>query len=721
MVLVCSLSVALSTAAVAGPAGVQEGAGASTADTSVADPLVTASVENAVQADDDSAENETVRHRHPDEYGDDGDLDSVQAWLAGWMSDRLGESSIQLSQGEYDLASEIVGEEYRERLGQYVEVAGETDGESSEDEFEDAGEDQEEFVSLLEQFEETRADYEEALEEGDTERARELARELVELAAELEEVSVSLEELFAEIEEVTDEDLTEPRELISQISSDVQSETEDIVSEEFVETDLRVEIEQERISFLEPLRGAGQVTTAEGEQLANETIWLAVANETTQVETDDAGEFAFEYRPTDLPLNTSSLTIEYVPDIVSIYLGSQATVEVTVGQVEPRIVDLSGSDQFAFGDESAVSGELLVDDVPVDGVTLDVLIDGQQIGTVGTSDGSFHGTVTLPASIPDGEQTLAVRLPEEDRALAGVSAAREVVVSETETTLSLDATHEGDDEVAVSGMFETTDGLGVEGESVEVSVDGTTATTVTTDENGEFSESITVSTPDEGDAVTVQVSYRESASNLGDAEDEATVTLPVPGPGESGSDIWGLSTWLWIAGGSLLVFLALVLWRLSRSGRMPVPDVLGGSTGGPDRESPAESAAQPAVTDADSSGPTAAESLLQHASEQLQDGRPDVAVQACYSAVRENLGSRFGTAGALTHWEFYQQYRGAAGSDTDDSSHETLREVTEEYERATFSREEISLDSAQRVFERARELCRVDDVDSPDSHSSADD
>jgi hypothetical protein len=113
--------------------------------------------------------------------------------------------------------------------------------------------------------------------------------------------------------------------------------------------------------------------------------------------------------------------------------------------------------------------------------------------------------------------------------------------------------------------------------------------------------------------------------------------------------------------------------------------------------------------------------LLGHASEQLQAGQPDAAIQSCYAAVRHDIASRSDAARALTHWEFYREFHEAAeaesaesgssaeaGSAGEASSTDALREVTEEYEHAAFSPEEVPPDSARRAIDRASRLCRVD-------------
>jgi len=102
------------------------------------------------------------------------------------LAAQLGDGAIQLSEGEYELASEYVGEEYRDRLGQYVDVAGQTEGRVTRSKFEEAGEQQARLSEAVAEYRETKDEYEAAREAGNEDRARELGRELETLADEIE-------------------------------------------------------------------------------------------------------------------------------------------------------------------------------------------------------------------------------------------------------------------------------------------------------------------------------------------------------------------------------------------------------------------------------------------------------------------------------------------------------------------------------------------------------
>jgi hypothetical protein len=750
------------------------------------------------------AENVTRRHENPDDLNEDGDLGQVESWLLGRLAGQLSEGAIQLSEGQYEFAREFLGESFRERLGQYVDVAGETEessdeeAEETEETFRETRDTQEQLTDTVEEYEETREDYEDAREENDTERTRDLARDLDDRATEIGTQIDTLRQFYERLENVSGEDLAEAIAALDDLDAEIQAEISEIRAAEFVETELTVEAARERISFLEPLTATGRLSTAGGEPVANERIRLTIAGQSRQVETDASGAFEFTYRPVVLPLATSSLSVQYVPDDQSVYLGSEASVPVTVDQVQPRIDDLTSPDELAYAETVPVSGDVAVEDVPVGGVSLEILVAGQRLGTTQVTRGSFDTTVTVPASVPDGDRELVVRLPEEDRAIGGASESRGVTVRETATALSVNATQITDSEMAVTGTLETVDGVGVGGEPVEVSVDGQVVATVTTGDGGAFTGRVTVSAPSTAREFLIAAAYEQPATNLGPAEAETIVEMEPGGgtgdengtgtsgdengtgtsgdengtgtsgengaggeAGDSGSGFpgsivdGGTPAWVWLGAGLGVAVAVPVLWWVGRrwSIGFPRPEVglVTFLRGGPPQATVASEATAPEGGDGggdgggtagDDSGQETPDSpivsLLRHAGEQLQAGQPGDAIQSCYAAVRHDIESRLDTASALTHWEFYREFREAAeadpagdgssggagsvggessadaGSVGTESSTDALREVTEEYERAAFSPEEVPSDSAQQTVDRASKLCRVDNPVSGD-------
>lgn len=641
----------------------------------------------------DEGENETPPHRNPDNYSAEGDLKRVEQWLADRLSSRLGDGAIQLSEGQYDRASEYVGEEYRMQLEQYVDVAGQTAGEGHAEQFEKAGEQQARLSDAVREYRATKAQYEAARQAGNEDRARERARKLEALATEIASLGGSIRENYAEIEGATDADLSTPDAAIANTTETIQTEQASVREREFEETELRVWSDRESISFREPLIATGELWTGNGTPIANEEIRLAIGNQTKRVTTDAAGGFPLEYRPTDEPLTTDELTVRYVPDTQSPYLGTEATVNVSIDQVEPTVTIDNASSPVSYVETATVAGELTVDGIPVDGVTLAVTLDGQRIGTTTARNGTFTTAVAIPASVDDGEQELGVRLPLQEQALAAADATTTVTVRETESELSIEGTSMGDREIRLNGTLAPTGGRplaagdGLAGETVHIQIGGMTVGTLTTAADGSFGGTVSVPDSMADSDVSVTATYDGRGSNLAPATARTAVTV-----GDSG----GLrSTAPWLAGGFVAVLAAgLGVWWSRRSPTedpSPVsPTNDPGSTGGG-----ATATDQPSAP-----SPTEIDSLLAQASDHLAAGRPDDAVQTGYAAVRRALASRIDAHGALTHWEFYQTYRA-----TDAADATLLRDVTQDYERAAFGRNDVAPDEAATVLDRARQLC----------------
>lgn len=637
----------------------------------------------ALQADDGDEDNETVRHQNPDEYSEDGDVEELEGWLSGWMNDQLEEGAIELSQGEYDRASEYVGEEYYDRLEQYVEVAGETDGESSEDSFQEAGEQQEEMTESAQEYEETREEYEEARDAGDEQRARELARELEEIADDVEEASEGVRSQYDEIENETGADLEEADEAIRTANEDVQETQAEIREAEFDETQLTLSVEEPaEISFTDPLEARGRVRTAEGEPIADEELTFEVGNQTVTAASDANGVFEFEYRPTTLSLSTEELKVAYRPENESTYLGTSENVSVDVEQVEPAVAGLSVPERTAYGEEVAVSGEFAVGDVPVDAVPLAVVAGGQRIGAVAVEDGEFEGTVELPASVEDGEVELGVEFPYEGRALAPVAATETATVEETPTKLSVSAERTSEDALRVNGSLASEAGDVVADRTVDIAIDGSTVGTATTGDGGAFAQRVEIPESAEGN-LTVRAEYDGSGTSLA----PATATTQLAGGG--GGTLSGLPGWLRWAGvalGSLLVVGAVLGARRYRRS---------------DGSAASSAAASAGVEESGrDERETAARLALSRAAAALEDD-PEAAMEHCYAAVRHELAARVGADRSMTHWEFYRRYEG----DHDD----LLRDATESYERAVFGREGVPGGEVRGLLDRARELSGIED------------
>jgi len=138
-----------------------------------------AAVGMAAQEDLNSTEtaDDLPPHLNPDEIDTAGDLDGLETFLRGELDGQLADSLANMDEGDYERARAVLGEEYEGDLSRYRDLAADLDTEAQAELFGAAQSEQQEFVDAVESYETTREEYEQAREDGDSERARELARE----------------------------------------------------------------------------------------------------------------------------------------------------------------------------------------------------------------------------------------------------------------------------------------------------------------------------------------------------------------------------------------------------------------------------------------------------------------------------------------------------------------------------------------------------------------
>ncbi|WP_247730664.1 hypothetical protein [Halovivax limisalsi] len=677
------LVVCLLVIAGAAPAAAAGGGGALEA--SATGPAV-ASIADAGSAQTD---NETVRHRHPDEYAREADGGAFSSWLEGELASRLGRSSVHLSEGDYDLAREFVDEEYEQLLSDYVEVADEEARDERADDVERASEEHRALIDALERYNATHDTYRETLDGNET-RARGIARELEGLAVEINQSTAELVATYESIRNESEVNLTATIESIRTANADVQETQAAVRDRVFVGTILSVRAADDTASFRDPLSMTGSLETIEGAPVANERIRLAVGERTQNVTTDETGAFSLTYRPVSVPADADAIRVAYVPERTAPYLESEATANVSIDPVDADL-DLSATpDRAAFGDRIEPRGLVSVDGVAVPGLALDVVADGERLGTVETDEtGTLNGSVELSAAVEDGDRTLRVE-PTGAAGAVGVDAESTLTVTETATTLSLAAERAGPRTLRVAGTL-AADGTAVEGRTIDVRVDGTTAATVETDENGTFAGTVEHRANGDG-TVTVEAAFDGAGSNLAGTSEGATVAVAA-----GASDGGLLDSPVVLAGIALLLLLlagaGVWYWRARRT----ATDETGTESGSTDEQT---TDSIPAATP----GAPAGDALLADAESALSAGRAATAVERAYAAARSALGARIDDPSGLTHWEFFEHYR-ERGEGVDD-----LRTVTEGYERATFAPVPTDEATAEAVLERARRLCAGSDT-----------
>ncbi|WP_435349124.1 hypothetical protein [Haloarchaeobius sp. HRN-SO-5] len=505
----------------------------------------------------------TPQHRNPDEVSEDGDLDELQGWLAGRLGGSLRESAVQISQGEYDRARSLVGEEYDGYLAQYVDVAGETRSSADDETGDQLGETQQtlqNYVNASEAFEETYDAYREAKRNGDQERARDLARELDNRSRTLSETSQELVGQYETLGNLTGQSFADSQAQIEDATENLTVQAQEVREEEFTRTRLSVTGDAQVVSFTGPVTLTGRLTPVDG-SAPPDTAVLRVAGQRRTVDLGPDGDFSVQYRPVRLPTNATSLIVEYVPAASSPFFAATDTVPVTVESVTPTVAVDDPSQPVAFGDSVAVSGTVLVDGEPVPDAPVVLSVDGTPLGQAQTdADGSVTVRSTLGAAVPAGEVDVSLRAGEAGLAVGPGTATGGMTVRESATTLSLSTDRSGGS-VAVSGVLTTADGDAVPGQPVALTLNGTQVGTATTDDGGRYATSVELPQNMSGSPALV-ARFDGTGTNLASSSERLTLsgTLPGSGPGGSGGGGGGGvgTPWL-VVGGVVVVGVLLVL------------------------------------------------------------------------------------------------------------------------------------------------------------------
>lgn len=633
--------------------------------------------------------NSSVRHVDPSEADSDGDLGALESYLQRQMADRLAQSQLQVSQGQYQRGKSLVGDEYRDLLAKYVDVEGETAGSDESNQFRKTARDQREFADDVQEYRETHEEYQEAKRNGNEQRARDLARELERQSQNVNGTGGNLSTSYARLGNATGQNFTDTRRSVNATVANVTAQQEEVRDDEFTRTNLTVTADSEAISFYVPLELEGRLETENGTALAEREVTIQVGTRRFEVDTDEEGEFTITYRPVRLPLETEELRVRYRPANESVYVGATATVPVDVEQVDPEVSVSSATDEAAYGEPVAATARVTAGERPVTGARVGLFVEGQRLAAGRTdAEGEVDLGALLPAEVATGERNVSVRVLGENRAVGPGNATRPLDVQETATNLSVTAAP-GDDGVRLGGRLTTADGEPVAGRSVAIRRNDSLVTTVQTGRDGQFTATVPA---DPGGTHRFAAVYDEPSTNLGSSRARTSLTLP--GPGEDGSQgVDSISALVddrpyLVVGGVLLALLLLAIagwavreWLAGDQVDEDGPPVTG-STG----TEPATDAANDESTDPVS------------AARELIDENANAAVERAYHAVRSRLRDRgIGSADA-THRELYWAGRDA-GVDSDD-----LETLTQAYERAAFTPREIDLADARSAVDAAGRL-----------------
>lgn len=505
---------------------------------------------------------------------------------------------------------------------------------------------------------------------------RELARQLERRWVAVDETAPNLVDAYRDLGAIEGGNYTEQIRSVNETRTAIQDRHEAVRDEWFVRTHLSATATDPRGSFREPIPVAGQLTLQNGTALGDETVRLRVNDQPTRVETNATGHFSLDYRPATVRLNATSVPVRLDPSEDAMFVAlSRPNVSVDVEQTRPDVEVSASPDGVGFNETLTVTGRVGAERAGAANVSYLVAADDEVLArNRTTATGRVSEQVPLPATVAPGEQDVRLLVVQEARALARANGTATVGVRERATELSVGATQTDDRALRISGALTVADGgPGVPNRPVDLLVNGTHLGTATTGPDGTFDTTVVVPEGttdtglfDGGSTLAVEATYQDAEANLESAEATTTTVLR--------SSV----LWTWVGGAVLaLVLVGAVLYGVARLRR--------------DRTEPATGpGGSTAWTESLGSGGTdgqSVETLLDGARDCLEADQPARAAQLGYAAARAALEREYGGVPAQTHWEFYRQCRQAAA---DSDRVETLRRVTEAYERAAFASEALS-------------------------------
>jgi len=662
-------------------------------------------------------ETNTTQHENPETVSEQGDSARLRGWLSDRLTDRLRESSVRISQGQYERVDDVFDEEFEQRLGQYVDVTGGTDGGTTDAGDDDTGDgsdaeeqtafgraqtEQVRLASFRQEYDETYTAYREARERGDSATARQRARQLQQRASAIRRTGRNLTRTLRSIENETGVDTSESQQRIERVLQNTAELQEAVETETFIETKLTVTTNRTAASFVDPVRVRGQLVSENGTAVTNRSMRVQVGTRVLRATSGDNGTFAVTYRPTLVRVDAGTVPVRYRPTPASPYSGTETNVSLDIEQVEPTL-DLSVTpDRAQFGDELTVEAALSVDDRSVPNVPVRAALVGRVLGerpTGSTGTARFEGTV--PADTPLSGATVDAVVVPEDRAIGPVNASTELQLRETQTDLSLSAqiTPRG---IVVEGRLVATtengEAVAVPSQPVVVTL-GDTTRRARTDAEGRYDATVAVAavTASEVESPSlVRAQFDDSGTILESARSETSLNASrlaaaidqagsAADTNQADGDAVTFPTW---ARAGVVVVLLLGVGVLARRW---------GRRRGDDGENMVDESV--ALADDASRRPESADrSPLADARGALSAGATDRAVIAAYATARTSLVDRFDVGKSQTPREFLS----ACDRRLDSETYAALQTLTETYEQTVFAPE--AADTANQAVDAAQSL-----------------
>ncbi|SIR76713.1 Carboxypeptidase regulatory-like domain-containing protein [Haladaptatus litoreus] len=637
------------------------------------------------------------RHQDPSKVQSEEELSELEQWMAGQLSSRLGDSTAKLSQSEYQSARSVVGDRYNNLLSKYVEVSGRTEGTKDDKrakQFKNAQNNQENYADNVSEYRQTYNEYQQAKQNGNDEKARELARQLENSSNQIQRNGQDLTQNYQNLSNSTDANFTAETDTVENINSNISDQQAEIRAAEFTQTELSASDESSESSFIDPIIVSGELVDENGTALENETVQIQLGNgRVNNTTTDEDGEFSFLGRPTLLPLGEQSVMVRHVPNASSIYLGSNDTIQTDIQQVDPTITLFQSSKRAQFKKSVTVSGRVHVEDVSANGVPV-VIRSGQTVlGVVKTdSDGRFTLSEPLPKSVLHGQKQISATVPLRDRALASTTTSAPLTVQPTNTRINLTGQAFDHRNISVQGNLTTAAGVAIPNETVVFRHNGSQIGTAKTDRNGTYNTQIhlppKLAEKKDKSQLRLSAAYAGNQTSLNPSNAGLTVQF-------DSESLFDGSALIWISIVGLLSFIAMSGFAIQRS------DWFSKSEEVDDSEQFIEEAVIESDTNEEVITTEVTTSLLvDRAKTAVTEGNFQTSIEMAYAAGRRHFLSAddsISEAGQ-THWEFYQMCEDKGFSDR---QLEQLHELTQLYEQATFTTNMLSRESAERAIEIA--------------------
>ncbi|RRJ29461.1 carboxypeptidase-like regulatory domain-containing protein [Halocatena pleomorpha] len=651
--------------------------------------------------------NSTIQQENPDAIQSNGDLSSLQKWLASRLSSRLTGSTIKLEKGQYEKAHSVLGNRYDDLLSKYVDVSENTDG-THDDKLaktlKNTQQSQRTYVSKAQRYRKLHDRYQRAKQHGNDKRARRIAHELDRLAKGINRSSGNVTTDYNQLSDSTNVSTVSEKRRIQNITRNISQQQASVREKEFDHTNLTVSLDSHEASFLDPIQLTGRLTDENGTGIENQSIRLQLGgNRSKRVSnrTDESGNFTLTARPSVLTLGSHALRIEYAPQNSSIYLGSNTTVSVNISQDSGTISISDRTKWTRYNHTTSVSGHVRAEGIVARDVPVAVYIGDERLGTTRTApNGSFSVAPPLPANVSAGKHQLHIAFPFSNRALTAKNATAPITVAATPTELTLTETTGGTQNASLSGRLRTRDGTSLPNQPIFFFANGTKVASAQTDKNGTYR--VSFDNPSravsEDGKMTLVARFNGHKKSVKSARASTVITVDVH---DTGLLSQKLRKWLLGIGAITLTMLGgFFLWRSNTRGGNDTDEYTQASTDGVVTTVSDES------VDALSS-PTAP-IFLDRARSALDAGEFETAIKMGYAATRDRFGGVVPET-ASTHWEFYNACREAKLTD---ETLATIGDVTELYEKAAFAAEQVSGGTATTAIGAVSSL--VDDEQEPD-------